>query len=148
MAEGMTPVSHITVHCSATKANQNFTAKDIDEWHKRRGFNRIGYHFVIKRNGVVEKGRQEHEVGAHVKDHNSHNLGICLIGGIDKDGKAEANFTEDQYHALAILLSDLLKKYPKAEVLGHRDWPGVKKECPCFNVKKWYWETCVDPKLG
>jgi N-acetyl-anhydromuramyl-L-alanine amidase AmpD len=141
MAKGMTQVTHITVHCSATQAKSNIGAKEINEMHLKRGFARIGYHFVITRMGEVQKGRELEATGAHVAGHNTGNIGICLIGGLDKNLKPEANFTDDQYHALSVLISDLLKKYPKAELLGHRDWPGVKKDCPCFDVRKWWHET-------
>lgn len=146
MANGM--ITHITVHCSATKANQNFTAKDIDKWHKQRGFARIGYHFVITRSGEVQKGRSEDDIGAHVMGHNKGNLGVCLIGGVDDKGNPQDNFTLEQKAELAKLLLELLKRHPRAEILGHRDWPGVRKACPSFDVKKWWGETVAAPEMG
>jgi len=140
-------ITHITVHCSATKANQNFTAKDIDEWHKRRGFARIGYHYVITRSGEIQKGREEGATGAHVMNHNEGNLGVCLIGGVDDKGNAEDNFTLDQKAALAKLLLELLTRYTRAEILGHRDWPGVRKACPSFDVKQWWHDTVAAPEV-
>lgn len=139
----LTPASvkYIAVHCSATQAKSDIGAKEIDRMHRQRGFAKIGYHFVIRRNGVVETGRAITEIGAHVEGHNAHSLGICLIGGIAPDGKAETNFTDDQYASLAALLLHLKTQFVKAEVLGHRDFPGVKKDCPCFDVRSWFKET-------
>lgn len=101
----------------------------------------VGYHYVIRRNGVVEVGRAESMVGAHVEGWNKESIGICLAGGLDENGKAQNNFTEAQWNALRKLVFDLQVKYRDTEVLGHRDFPGVKKDCPCFDVRTWYKET-------
>ena len=145
MAISNRPITAITVHCSASSPKVNADAKMIDRWHRTRGFAKIGYHYVIKRDGTVETGRTEDEVGAHVEGKNTGNLGVCLSGGVNADGKSEDNFTDEQYHSLAVLLQELLKKYPKAEIKGHRDWPKVKKDCPCFDVRKWWKDTMIDP---
>lgn len=137
------PAKFLTVHCSATSPSVYVDAKVIDRWHRAKGWLKIGYHFVIKRDGTVEKGRDISEVGAHVEGYNTGNLGICMAGGVDDSGKPEANFTSDQYHSLALLLQDLKKQFPDAQVLGHRDWPKVRKACPSFDVKKWIAETGV-----
>jgi N-acetylmuramoyl-L-alanine amidase len=129
-------VTHITVHCSASKLSQKVDSKVIDKWHRQRGFLKIGYHFVILRDGQVEKGRALTEVGAHVSGHNAGNLGICLVGGLDEAGKPQDNFSPEQFGALIDLLEELLQQFPNAQILGHRDWPNVKKACPCFDVKK------------
>lgn len=140
------PIKYLVVHCSASPPNVYVDAAVIDRWHRQRGFFKIGYHYVIKRDGVVEKGREEEEVGAHVQGHNTGSIGICLAGGVDKKNNPENNFTSDQFNALTVLLEDLLKRYPKAEILGHRDFPGVKKACPSFDVKQW-WTDVTDHKM-
>jgi len=130
-------IKAITVHCSATKVTTHVNAKVIERWHRERGFLKIGYHFVILRDGTVEEGRKLSEVGAHVGGHNTGNIGICLAGGLDENGKAENNFTAEQFVSLKELLVSLKSQFPHAEVKGHRDWPGVKKDCPCFDVREW-----------
>jgi N-acetylmuramoyl-L-alanine amidase len=143
-----TPIKAITIHCSASKPSMKVNAKVIERWHRERGFFKIGYHYVILRDGVVELGRTLDEVGAHVKDYNKGNIGICLVGGLNQDtGKPEDNFTPIQYKELKHLLDYLLQRFPRAEIKGHRDWPGVKKDCPCFDVKKW-WATVTDKELS
>jgi N-acetyl-anhydromuramyl-L-alanine amidase AmpD len=136
-------ITHITVHCSATKASVYVDAAIIDRWHKEQGYQKIGYHFVIKRDGSVEGGRSPTEVGAHVAGHNTGNLGICLVGGLDASGRPETNYTEQQFHSLTGLLWALKEQFPTATILGHRDWPGVKKDCPCFDVRTWINQTGV-----
>lgn len=127
----------LVVHCSATQPKQDIGAAEIERWHRQRRFLAIGYHYVIRRDGTLEKGRPDDTVGAHVEGHNSASVGICLVGGVDAKMKAQDNFTPEQYETLHSLLGDLRVKYPKAEVLGHRDFPQVAKDCPSFDVKGW-----------
>jgi len=130
---------HFVLHCSATRAIQDIGAKEIRGWHVNgNGWADIGYHFVIRRDGRLEKGRAIDAVGAHVANHNSNTLGICLVGGLnDKTYQPENNFTAAQWATLKKLIADLLKRYPGATILGHRDFPKVAKACPCFDAKVW-----------
>jgi N-acetylmuramoyl-L-alanine amidase len=112
--------------------------EEIDRWHKDRGWRGIGYHYVIRRNGMVEIGRPLDEKGAHVTGHNHHTLGICLVGGIDSDGEPEENFTAEQYQSLEVLLIALVMHYGNPDVRGHRDFQGVSKACPSFDVRTWW----------
>lgn len=144
------PINYITVHCSATRPNQDLTADDIRRWHvEGNGWSDIGYHFVIRRAGLVENGRPISRQGAHVSGHNAGNIGICLVGGLNMESQPENNFTPEQFAALRSLISDLLLDFPDADVKGHRDWSpdldgdGVVEEhewlkaCPCFDVRAW-----------
>lgn len=79
-------------------ASPDVSVKTIDKWHKERGFNGIGYHFVIRQDGRIEKGRPLTKVGAHAKGRNKY-IGICLTG-YDK-------FTKAQIKSLITLLNDL-----------------------------------------
>ena len=130
----------LVVHCSATKPDQDIGAADIDRWHTKNGWAGIGYHRVIRRDGTLEKGRHIDFVGAHARPWNYRSIGICLVGGVDKDGKPEDNFTPTQKKVLRAVLTEWLDEYPDAEVIGHRDVPGVKKACPSFDVKSWFKE--------
>lgn len=136
----MRPINALVVHCSATGPAADVGAVDIDRWHKQRGFRRIGYHYVIRRDGTVEKGRPDTEVGAHAEGYNKASIGICLVGGVDasKRMNPQDNFTPAQKDALRTLLYQLRALYPDATVLGHRDIPGVAKACPSFDVKAWW----------
>ncbi|MCA0324024.1 MAG: N-acetylmuramoyl-L-alanine amidase [Proteobacteria bacterium] len=134
---------YLVVHASATRPSQDIGARTIDRWHRGRGWACIGYHFVIRRDGTVEEGRGQDLIGAHVYGHNATSLGICLAGGVaEKDGKtAENNYTPEQMVTLVALLKDLSKQYRGAVIQGHRDFKGVKKDCPCFDVRKWWKEV-------
>ena len=135
----MRDIDMLVVHCAATKPHMDIGAEEIRRWHKDKGWNDIGYHYVIRRSGEVEKGRDEGIPGAHVAGHNRRTIGICLVGGIDEDGHPEPNFTEEQFVALKQLLNELSIKYglTRDAIIGHRDFPGVGKSCPCFSVQTW-----------
>ena len=130
-------VRHIVVHCSATKPSQNLGAADIDRMHRMRGFRKIGYHYVIRRDGSIETGRTLAEVGAHAEGHNTSSVSVCLIGGVNDRLKPEANYTELQLATLGTILGTLQDLFPGAKVVGHRDLPGVAKACPSFDVGHW-----------
>lgn len=130
----MREITEIIIHCSATKEGHPFFAADIDRWHKAQGWSGIGYHYVIDIDGKVETGRAEHQTGAHTKGHNANSIGICYIGGLDRDGKPKDTRTPEQRKSLAELVARLKAKYPKATVHGHNEF--ANKACPCFNVRK------------
>lgn len=139
----MRKIDEIIIHCSATAEGKDFNASDIDRWHKQRGFKCIGYHYVIKLDGTVEKGRGVEEIGAHCLNHNKNSIGICYVGGLAKDGKTPKDTrTEAQKKALWKLIVDLMIKYPDATIHGHREF--ANKACPCFDAKKEY--QCISFK--
>lgn len=133
----MQHVRYIAVHCSATPPAQDIGVREIDAMHRQRGFACIGYHYVIRRNGVIEKGRPDTKAGAHVEGFNARALGVCMIGGIDQLGRSRNNFTAEQFAALRLLLASLHTRFADAEIQGHRDFPKVAKDCPCFDVRAW-----------
>ena len=141
----------IVIHCAATDDSQDIGAAEIDRWHKQRGFDRIGYHFVIRRNGRIEKGRGLYDRGAHAGGHdrkavgdmavayNDRSIGICMVGGVeaDDDMKARDNFTVEQWATLRALVETMLTIFPSAQVIGHREIAIVPKACPSFDVQAW-----------
>lgn len=130
-------INKIILHCAATREGQNFTTKDIDSWHKKRGFTKIGYHYVIYLDGSVHKGRQESEIGAHATGHNANSIGICYIGGCDKNGKAKDTRTPAQKESLLKLVHDLLYKYnlELENVKCHSQLCKNGKQCPSFSIE-------------
>ena len=115
------------------------SAAQIDTWHRQRGFHLgIGYHYVIRRDGSIEKGRPEWLIGAHCVNHNAHSIGICYEGGLDIRGDPADTRTEAQKTAMRQLLEDLHERYPRAVIVGHHDL-NPHKACPCIeNVAREY----------
>lgn len=121
------------VHASATPPEMDIGVKDIRVWHvEERGWSDIGYHFVIRRNGVVEIGRPLYLQGAHCRGYNRESVGICLVGGLDSNKNSINNFTREQ----ELSLSSMIKFFSKDVVFGHNDF-NKDKDCPCFNVEEW-----------
>lgn len=146
-------VERIVVHCSATRSDADIGVREIDQWHRAKGWLKVGYHFVIRRDGTVEKGREENEVGAHAAGFNSTSIGICMIGGLGANGRGEDNFTSEQYVALLTLCRRLTNEHANAKLVGHRDLsPDLNgdgritanefmKDCPSFDVRSWAKES-------
>ena len=133
----MRKIDLIIIHCSATAEGKDFRAADIDRWHRQQGFKSIGYHFVVRLNGEVERGRQIAEVGAHCKGHNATSIGVCYIGGLAADGKTPKDTrTVEQRKAMRNLVKTLKHVFPEAVVRSHRDF--AAKACPCFDATREY----------
>lgn len=142
-------IKKIFIHCSATPPSRDIGAAEIRAWHIARGWADNGYHYVIRRNGITEPGRDldgdgdvEDETGAHVYGHNRGTLGICLIGGTDAAGRPDCNFTRQQWAAAERLVAGILQRHPGAEVLGHRD-TDAGKACPTFDAAAWWYGDAV-----
>ena len=133
----MRSITLILIHCSAVRPYQTSTAVQIDSWHRARGWNGIGYHYVVLRDGTIQTGRPESQAGAHCTGHNAHSIGICYEGGLDAQGKPSDTRTRAQKRALVRLLRDLRKKYPKALIMGHNVF-NPHKSCPCFDAAEEY----------
>ena len=130
----MRKIIEIIIHCSATTEGKDFTVEDIDSWHRQRGFNSIGYHFVIYRDGSIHAGRSKNKIGAHCKGHNTISIGICYIGGLSTNGKPKDTRTAAQKASLRALVEQLQEEFPLATFHGHNEF--AAKACPCFDVQK------------
>ena len=122
-------ISLLVVHCSDTENRQNLSAIDIHKMHLEFGWNGIGYHKIITRTGIIENGRPEYWIGAHVKGKNEISLSVCLIG--------RDYFTKKQFISLERILKKWKIKYPNAMIVGHKDTGDTKKTCPNFDVITW-----------
>ena len=127
----------IILHCSATREGQDVKAKTIKQWHKDRGFDDIGYHYVIDLDGTIEKGRDEALVGAHCKGHNATSIGICYVGGCDKNMKPKDTRTPEQKRSMLSLVRKLVNKYkiPVTQIWAHHDFD-KHKACPSFEISE------------
>ena len=130
-------INKIIVHCTATPEGKEVSVKDIDAWHRARGFAGIGYHYVIHLDGKVEEGRDVDRAGAHTAGYNAYSVGVSYVGGVAKDGCTPKDTrTPEQKEALLTLLRRLRKLYPTATIHGHREF--AAKACPSFDAKKEY----------
>lgn len=131
-------ISMIIVHCSATPEGKDVSVESIRSSHKAQGWSDIGYHYVITLSGDVKQGRNVDLIGAHCQGKNTNSIGVCYVGGVDKDGRPKDTRTERQRIQLKQLLIQLLILYPGARIYGHRDF--ANKACPSFDATKEYKE--------
>ena len=134
----MRKIDKIIVHCTATPEGRHHDVSDITRWHLQRGFNTIGYHYLIHLDGTIEEGRDISRSGAHTSGHNRGSIGVCYVGGMSKDmKKAKDTRTKQQKDSLVKLLQELIYKYNKDMTIhGHNEF--ANKACPSFNVQKEY----------
>lgn len=129
-------IKEIIVHCTATPEGRVETVESIRRMHKNNGWSDIGYHYLIGLNGERWNGRDVNLIGAHCKGHNTYSIGVCYVGGVDKQLQPKDTRTQKQKDALIALLKDLRMLYPNAKIYGHRNFD--KKDCPSFDAAKEY----------
>ena len=121
----MRTINKIIVHCSDSDRPEHDDINEVRRWHIERGFNDVGYHYYINKNGTIFQGRPETIAGAHTVGENHDSIGVCL-GGRKK-------FTMYQFSSLKMLVKQLREKYGNVPVYGHSHF-NPKKTCPNFNV--------------
>lgn len=140
-------INDIIIHCSATRKGLDIGATEIDKWHQDRGYRKIGYHYVVRLDGTIERGRAISQPGAHCYGHNAHSIGICYVGGLDGDGKPADTRTQEQKAALLKIITRLTLLY-KCRTHGHHFY-NAGKACPCFDCETEYggiYAQCVGLK--
>ena len=138
----------IVIHYTATYPDQDVTAAMVRDWHLARNFRDIGYHYLIRRDGTVERGRPEDQAGAHVAGHNANTLGVAWAGGLERATGPNVgvwNPTPAQEDAMGRLIGELLERHPGACVLGHRDLAAT--QCPGGDAASWWaaWQARQRP---
>jgi len=138
--KAMRDITHIVLHCTATP--QTTTIESImNYWYapkpKGNGWKTPGYHYIIKPDGSAVNLVPIDKPSNGVAGHNSHSVHISFIGGIDKKGGQLDNRTPAQIAKQIELIKEIKLLFPMAEILGHRDFPNVKKFCPSFDAIFW-----------
>ncbi len=130
------PVKFLTIHCAATPEGRDVKAATISQWDQAK-FGQTSYHHVVELDGTTVRTLRDDQKGAHVGGHNTGNIGVCYVGGCDKNMNAKDTRTVLQKESLRALVRQYQERYPGIVVRGHHDWPGVKKACPSFKVGEW-----------
>ena len=109
------------------------SAKQIHGWHLDQGWSGIGYHFVVRKNGNIERGRPLWAIGSHAYGENSHTIGIHLSGDFE-----QAKPTTQQIEMTAMLIADLCADYnipiDRKHIIGHGEL--MSTDCPGKNLQK------------
>lgn len=120
----MRKITKHIIHCSASNGGN---VSLIREWHKARGWNDVGYHFIIRQDGEIEVGRTMDVIGAHCKSHNTESIGTCLIGDL--------HFSQAQFASLRRINIMLESLFPNIEAYPHNHF-NKHKTCPNFDIKE------------
>jgi len=132
----MRTIKHIVLHCTATSRLTTVNSI-LRYWKEELKWKSPGYHYIIKADGEEVNLLPISMVSNGVAGHNSNSIHISYIGGIDQNGKPTDTRTPPQIATQIRLLKKFMAMFPEAEVLGHRDFPGVTKACPSFDVRTW-----------
>lgn len=130
--EPLDAIRRIIVHHSASGLST--TLEDIKRWHLERGFEDVGYHYVIESNGLIRYGRRLPLMGAHTKGSNWDSIGVCLVGDMTREDR---RWTWEQWESLYQLVGSLKLLAPHVEIIGHREAQGAATECPAVDVYEW-----------
>ena len=125
----------IVIHHTGSGHDMDASAEQIHGWHINQDWAGIGYHFVIRKDGTIERGRPEWAIGSHAYGENSHTIGIHLSGDFNA-----AHPTEDQIEKCAILIANLCQDYDiptdRDHIVGHGELDSsvTPKGCPGLNL--------------
>ena len=134
-------ITHLTIHCAATPEGRDVRAEQLTQWDKAK-FGQTSYHWVVELDGSIHRTLRDDQLGAHVGGHNTGNVGICYVGGMDASmHNPKDTRTDAQKKSLLTLIRTYKARYPGLVIRGHRDWPGVNKACPSFDVGAWLREN-------
>jgi hypothetical protein len=139
MGSATRDISEIIIHWSETFANANINGKQLTQL---TGAGDNAYHYIIKRDGSVERGVPIKSAGNHTKGHNSYSIGVCLIGGVAaatedqglNERKSASNLTRAQYNTLYQILRVFFTQYPGGQALGHSEIDNDEDD-PGFEVR-------------
>ena len=137
-------ISEVVIHATETTTDKDIGAIEINNIQSKLGHDGIGYHYVIRRDGRLQRGRPVDKVGDHtsVNNHDNFSIGIVLVGGINvATGEVEplanrsaSSFTREQYTTLERFLTAFYNRYPGGNVFGHNDLD-VDEIDPYFDVQ-------------
>jgi N-acetyl-anhydromuramyl-L-alanine amidase AmpD len=130
-------IKYLTIHCAATPEGRDVSALQICSWDQAK-FGQTSYHWVVELSGKAVRTLRDDRKGAHVAKNNTGNIGVCYVGGMDKDmHKPQDTRNDAQKAAIIEIIKFYQEKYPAIIIRGHNEWPGVTKACPSFSVQDW-----------
>lgn len=141
----MRKINKLVIHCTDSPDSLDIGFNEINDWHRQNGWMSAsgvscGYHYIVRRDGRVELGRPEEEVGAHVKGHNADSLGIVWVG--------RKNLTIRQDNSLKSLVFSLMTKYDIdiLHVVGHNELYS-RKTCPNIDMDRFRGDVIFEKEL-
>ena len=138
----MRKIKQIILHVSDSPDDRDIGFKEINQWHRERGFMSpsnisCGYHYIIRKDGTIEKGRPDSEVGAHCYGQNKTSIGVVWVG--------RNKLSLEQNNKLIRTLRYLINKYKlnPDDIKGHHEYEDGKT-CPNLNMASIRWEVLTN----
>jgi hypothetical protein len=134
-------VTEVIIHATETYSNKNIGSPEINDIHNKLGHDGIGFHYVIRRDGSLQRGRPVNRKGEHapVNDHNDLSIGVVMVGGLaaasgqENPSRSPHSFTRAQFTTLEQFLESFYRKFPGGQVFGHND-VDISELDPYFDV--------------
>lgn len=135
-------VTEVVVHWTETPTNKNIGSEEINETHLEAGLNGIGYHYVIRRDGSLQRGRPVNLQGQHADDHDTRSIAVVFVGGINvpsetrniEDFISVQSLTRSQFNTFDHFCRAFYNTYPGGQILGHSDIDDLAND-PGFDVR-------------
>jgi len=137
-------VTEIVVHWTETYSNTNIGSEEINKTQIALGLDGIGYHYVIRRDGSVQRGRPVNNQGQHadVNGHNERSIGVVFVGGINAptgtpdplEYKSVSSLTRSQFTSFQEICKAFYRTFPGGQILGHNDLDPLEDD-PGFDVR-------------
>jgi N-acetylmuramoyl-L-alanine amidase len=132
----MRDIKYIVLHCTATQPDARVESIQ-SYWKNNLKWKSPGYHYIIQADGVIRQLSSENNICNGVAGYNSISIHVSYIGGVDPKNVPKDTRTPEQLASMERLVKDLHARYPHAKIQGHRDFEGVHKACPSFEVSDW-----------
>ena len=131
--ERRTRTDGIVIH-HVGNTNKNVNSAAIHRWHIENGWKGIGYHYIIRKDGTIERGRPLGTTGAHCYNQNEHTVGICVIGNFEL-----ARPTQAQFRSAEKLIGAVCGIYgiipTDSSIVGHKYYN--RTDCPGTYLQQW-----------
>lgn len=137
-------VTEVVVHWTDTYTNKNIGSEEIHKIQQQLGLSAIGYHYVIRRDGSLQRGRPVNEQGEHASanGHDQYSIGICFVGGINVPSgtafpdnyRGAGSLTLAQMNTFREFCQAFYNQFPGGQILGHNDIDALEED-PGFDVR-------------
>lgn len=141
------PITEVIAHWTASYTNQDWGSEKVHELHQQRGFSGIGYHYVIKRDGTLQRGRPLERRGAHSKayGHNNYSIGVSMAGGYNCPSNTPSpnryisadSLTTQSLATFEWFMRCFYDVFPGGQTYGHNDTSDLGKVDPGFDCQEY-----------
>lgn len=139
-------VTEVVVHWTETPTNKNIGSEELNKIHLESGLKGIGYHYVIRRDGSLQRGRPVNIQGEHalINNHDERSIGVAFVGGINvpsgtpnlENFVSVQSLTRSQFNTFDHFCRGFYSRFPGGQILGHNDIDPIEND-PGFNVREY-----------